>query len=120
MYTVAISTGDGSVISDYRWLSLRLGLSEVITGKCTLSWRVKPQRDAQAGATVGQLDADLMERRDRFDQTEAKSTSRRAAATFQPIKAPKHTCALFGWDSRPAIAHGDGYRTWHLAGYETD
>jgi hypothetical protein len=75
---------------------------------------MKPQRDPQAGAVVGQLDADLMERRNCFDQAEAKSTSRRATAAFQPIKTLKHTCALFGWDSRPGITHGDGYCAWQL------
>src|SRR5271163_2285395 len=61
-----------------------------------------------------------MKRGDCFDQAQAKSISRRAAAAFQPVKALEHTCALFAWDSRPAIVHCDGYRVCRLAGYKAD
>jgi hypothetical protein len=65
---------------------------------------------AQAGAVVGQLDGRPVERRDCFDQAEAKSVSRRAAAAFQPVEGLKHPYALLDWNSWPAIIHGDGYR----------
>jgi len=69
--------------------------------------RKKPQHNAQARTIVRQFDTHLMKRRDRCDQAEAKSASRRAAAAFQPIKALKHTLAFSRRNSRPAIHHGD-------------
>src|SRR5262249_16269292 len=95
--TRAISTNDGRrVISDRRRLRLRLGVSEKIWEQGTLIRCVKPQRDAQTRIVVGQLYTDLMERRNRFDQAEPKSTPRGTAAALQPIKALKHTYAFCG------------------------
>src|SRR5215469_15506335 len=90
----------------------------MVTGKRRWIRRVKPQGDAQAGAVIGQLDAHLMERRDGFDQAEAKSASWRAAAAFQPIKALKDTWALLGRDPRPTVAHHDYYRPWPPGGHQ--
>jgi len=77
-------------MSCWRRLSFCLMLSsEAITSKHTLISRKKPQRDPQAGPVVDQLDIHLMERRDRFNQAQAKSASRGAAAALQSIKAPR-------------------------------
>src|SRR6266446_1895254 len=115
-----ISTDDRSGIADWQWLALRVVLSEAISSRGLLIRRQKPQRDAQAGTVVGQLDAHAMKRGDRFDQTEAKSASRRAAAAFQPIKALKHTSPIRDRNSWPAIHYGDGYRVGRLKGHKPD
>ena len=115
-----ISIEDRSALSYWGQLSFCLMLSEAITGKHTLISRKKPQRDPQAGPVVGQLDTHLMERRDRFDQAEAKSASRSAAAAFQSIKAPKHTSAVRGRNSRPAVHHANGYRAWRTNSRKSD
>jgi hypothetical protein len=57
-----------------------------------------------------------MERRDCFDQAQAKSASRRAAAAFQPIKPLKHAGALFGWNFRPVITNRDRCSAWRRPG----
>src|SRR5215471_19873348 len=92
----------------------------MVTGKRRWIRRVKPQGDAQAGAVIGQLDAHLMERRDCFDQAEAKSASWRAAAALQPIKTPEYSSALLGWDPRPPVTHHDHHRAWQPGGYQTN
>src|SRR5215469_15746108 len=92
----------------------------MVTGKRRRIRRVKPQGDAQSRAVIGQLDAHLMERRDGFDQAEAKSASWSAAAAFQPVKTLKDTCALLGWDPRPTVAHHDHYRAWRPGGHQTN
>src|SRR5207244_748617 len=61
-----------------------------------------------------------MKRCNRFDQAEAKSVSRRAAAAFQPIKRLKHTSAIRDRNSRPAIDYGNSYRAWRGSGRKSD
>ena len=118
--SLGISIVDGSVFSDWRWLSFRLVLSKAISGRGSLISGKKPQRNAQAGPVVGQLDTQLMECRDRFDQTQSKSASRCAAAAFESIKAPKYTSAVCDRNSRPAVHHGNGYRAWRPNSHKSD
>src|ERR1700738_5290421 len=98
---------------------VRLVLSEAISGKGSLIGRKKPEREAQAGTVVGQVDAHPMKGRDRFDQAEAEPASGLAAAAFQSIKTPKHASAICSRNSRPAVDHGNGYCGWRLNGRES-